>query len=67
LTFDIGNVSVIGAMEWRALNSSMSSMAVGLPLGDPETDFWPRMIPARESVKTVNPVADIEIVARARG
>src|SRR5262249_46161985 len=41
--FDIGNVSVIGAMEWRAQNSSMSSIAVGLPVGDPETDFWPRI------------------------
>ena len=32
---------MIGAMECRALNSSMSSIAVGLPVGEPETDFWP--------------------------
>ena len=33
---------MIGAMECRAQNWSMSSIAVGLPVGDPETDFWPQ-------------------------
>jgi hypothetical protein len=40
-TFDIGKVSVIGAMECRALNSSISSIATGLPVGEPPTDFCP--------------------------
>jgi hypothetical protein len=35
----MGKVSVMGATEWRALNSSIVLMAEGLPVGEPETDF----------------------------
>ena len=41
LTFDIGNVSVTGAMLCRAQKSIISFVVVGLPSGDPETDFCP--------------------------
>ena len=42
-TFDIRKVSVIGAMECRALNSSISSITTGLPVGELPTDFCPRI------------------------
>ena len=41
LTFDIGKVSVTGAMLCRAQKSIISFVVVGLPSGDPETDFCP--------------------------
>jgi len=44
-TCDIGNVSVTGAMECRALNSSISSITTGLPVGEPPIDFCPRIKP----------------------
>src|SRR5206468_10097970 len=45
LAFDIGNVSVSGAIECRALNASIWSIVVGLPTGEPDTDLWPMIKP----------------------
>lgn len=41
---DMGKVSVVGAIPWRALKASMVSVVEGLPSGEAESDFWPRII-----------------------